>query len=77
MLPYLFGYKMEDFPFQSNTINLDPSNKMDVDFWTFLQDKTYLIAELHTMDLHIWGTSEKFKKGSCQLLAKVCARSTG
>ena len=30
---YLFGHKMVVFPFQNNPKNLDPSYKMDLDFW--------------------------------------------
>ena len=32
-IPYLFSYKTEVFPFQNNPKDLDPSYKMDLDFW--------------------------------------------
>ena len=30
---YFFDYRTEVFPFQNNPKNLDPSCKMDLDFW--------------------------------------------
>ena len=30
-VPYVFGYKTEFFPFQTNPKNLDPSYKMELD----------------------------------------------
>ena len=32
-LPYFFDFKTEVFPIQNNLKNLDPSYKMDLDFW--------------------------------------------
>ena len=32
-IPYYFAYKTEFFPFQNDPKNLDPSYKMDLDFW--------------------------------------------
>ena len=45
---------MGGFPFQNNPKNLDPSYKMDVDFWDcFLKGQNHLIAEFHKTDLVI------------------------
>ena len=45
---YFFGYKLEVFPFQNNPKNLDPSYKMDLEFWDcFGRTKTHLITEIH------------------------------
>ena len=35
-IPYFFGYKTEFFPFQNKPKNLDPSFKMDLDYWDCL-----------------------------------------
>ena len=35
-VPYFFGYKKEFYFFQNNPKNLDPSYKMDLDFWDCL-----------------------------------------
>lgn len=43
-LLYLFWYKMDDFPFQNYPKKLGSSDKMDLDFWIFLEGKIYLIA---------------------------------
>ena len=32
-VPYFFGYKTEFFSLPNNPINLDPSDKMDLDIW--------------------------------------------
>ena len=45
ILLYFFGYKMQVFHFQNNPKNLDPSSKMDLDFWDcFRMDKLDLKA---------------------------------
>ena len=36
VIPYLFGYKTEFFPFQNNPKDLDPSCKTDLDLWDCL-----------------------------------------
>ena len=33
VVPYLFSYKAEIFPFQNNPYNLDPSSKTDLNFY--------------------------------------------
>ena len=43
-LLYLFWYKMDDFPVQNYPKKLGPSDKMDLDFWIFLEGKIYLVA---------------------------------
>ena len=51
MVPYFFGYKMEFF---SNTKDLDPSCKTDLDLWDCLgRWKIGIVAKFHRTDLVI------------------------
>ena len=44
------------FPFQNNPKILDPSYKMDLEFWDcFGRTKTHLMTEIHKAYLDIWG----------------------
>ena len=56
-IPYFFGYKTEVFFFQSNPKNLDPSYKIDLDFWDCL-GRVKLV--LHTCDKFQIGMREVF-----------------
>ena len=52
LIPYFFGYKTEFFSFQSNTKDLDPSYKMDLDLCYCLgMGKIGIIARFHRTDL--------------------------
>ena len=58
----------EDVSLEVNLVNskpakiIDLSHETDLNFWNCLDDKTYLeekiyrIAKLHTTDVHIWAT---------------------
>ena len=77
---------------QNNPRNLDPPYKTYLDFWDcFLKEKPSRIAQsvghltrksgvlgsLPGLATYFRFSFRLFKKGSYQLLAKVCARSTG
>ena len=47
-IAYFWGYKTS-FPFQKNPKNLDPSYKMDQDFWESFRREKKFIAELHNI----------------------------
>ena len=50
------------FPFQNNPKYLDPSYKTDLDIWDcFGKGKTDLKAELHKINLDVWGHSRNGK----------------
>ena len=74
-LPYFFGYKTEFFSFQNNPKDLDPSCKMDLDLWDCLGrvKLVLLLGSIPGLATYFRFSFRFFKKGSCQLLAKVCA----
>ena len=42
-LPYFFGYEMGCFSSQNNPKYLDPSYKMDLDFWDCFERETPIL----------------------------------
>ena len=62
LILYFSGYKTVFFPFQNNPKYLDPSYKMDLDIWDcFGKGKTDHKAELHKINLDVWGHSRNGK----------------
>ena len=78
------------FTCQNNLKNLDPAFKTDLDFRLttkkpgrvaqsegHLTRKSGVLGSIPGLATYLFFSFRFFKKGSCPLLAKVCARSTG
>ena len=87
--PTYLDIRWSFFSFRNNFKDLDPSYKMDLDLLDclgpgcvaqsagHLTRKSGVLGSIPGLATYFRFSFRFFKKGSCQLLAKVCARSTG